>query len=506
MQRVAHGGHFPFELKEDSDAGSHSTQSMPFNYLFGNLQNQPKSLLPEDPSTVDALIELGKTMRAPKNDLPFSSIPSGYTYFGQLVDHDISFTQARKPSADPPSCDFTRPGFGVLPLKDALNHAVNARKSMLQLDVLYNCPALRDGARMRLGEVTITVPAGAEPPIPRKDNHHDVPRVASSADSTPLIGDPRNDNNLIVSQMQVAFLRAHNAFVGQGHTFDEAQTLLRQHYHWILIDDFLKRVADPTIVADTLTRADPLYDPQVNQFLPLEFTVAAYRFGHSLVRLSYYFNNVLPGISFSGLVTVKQLRNDDVPTPTLPDKRIIQWERFAEGGKMLGLNCASRIHTQMVTPLFKVLDEKGNEMKCEANLAVMDLLRGYMMRMPTGQAVAAELVARRRKVPIMSPAEIETAAIGPQKKALQSACFANGTPLWFYILAEAATLGKGNQLGPVGSTLVAEVLIGLVRNSPNSILPPPGAAPAWSPMKTATGQFKLQDLLLFAGVFDPNAT
>ena len=117
------------------------------------------------------------------------------------------------------------------------------------------------------------------------------------------------------------------------------------------------------------------------------------------------------------------------------------------------------------------------------------------MRLPTGQAVAGLL-----GVPVLGKDDI-LAAAGTQEQidALEAGGFVSRTPLWFYILAEAAHFHGGDRLGPVGSTLVAEVLVGLTRRSEDSILKVPG----WTPsLPSATpGTFELADLLKFAGVF-----
>ncbi len=85
-----------------------------------------------------------------------------------------------------------------------------------------------------------------------------------------------------------------------------------------------------------------------------------------------------------------------------------------------------------------------------------------------------------------------------QPAILKESGFLTRTPLWFYILAEAAFYSRGHHLGPVGSTIVAEVLIGILHNSTDSIL----GDPHWRPTLGDTpGQFDLEDLLKLAGVF-----
>jgi hypothetical protein len=140
-----------------------------------------------------------------------------------------------------------------------------------------------------------------------------------------------------------------------------------------------------------------------------------------------------------------------------------------------------------------------------AMLAVRNLLRGYQLRMPTGQAVARALHKKLkdvRDIPVLTAAQIRKGAGGgeagdKQRKVLRDSGFDERTPLWYYILAEAALLRDGRRLGPVGSTIVAEVLVGLIRRSPNSILAP---GINWKPNLPSEepGEFTLHDLLRYA--------
>jgi hypothetical protein len=68
------------------------------------------------------------------------------------------------------------------------------------------------------------------------------------------------------------------------------------------------------------------------------------------------------------------------------------------------------------------------------------------------------------------------------------------TPLWLYILREAAVRGGGDHLGEVGGRIVAEVIVGIVRNDPESYL---SSNPSWRPSLPSheAGIFKIRDLL-----------
>lgn len=470
-----------------------------FDFLFPDLQNDPANLLPVDPQTVANLKRLGQTMLdvSPRDEMN-SSVPSGYTYFGQFIDHDITFevTSGNLTSIHDPN-------LAPLSLDDIRNNIRNTRSATLDLDSVYEGLAPRAGEKMRVGANTPL--NGTEKPLLRpagKDTNNDLPRRPRSSDPSTdreaLIGDPRNDENTIVSQLHTAFLRAHNAIVDKGNDFTSARRLLRQHYQWIVIHDFLPRIADPSIVKKVLY-SNSVYKPDSHYFfMPLEFTAAAYRFGHSMIRADYDFNlnfntsgddGTFPaslGLLFTFTALTGQLGNND----TLPDNWIIEWENFVEAGG--SFNFARRFDTKLVEPLFTLRDFEGQPLPDEARLAVRNLLRGYLLRIPTGQAVANKL-----GITPLTPAEIVAAAASDDQAAvLTETGFDNRTPLWYYILAESAHLG-GERLGPVGSTLIAEVLIGLIRRSEDSILSHDG----WSPtLGSAPGKLTLPDLLDLAGV------
>lgn len=519
MVRVSHGSAFPIELEEKFAPKSSTPRVVPLGFLFPELTTQPDKRLPDLEDTVDNLKKLAETMRADSDDLRFSDIPAGYTYFGQFVAHDMAFFDlgVRHPEHPQSSCDFrnlTEPlgqkSFEILK---------NKRSSQLQLDSIYEAAEfLDDAAHLRVGQCTrSTVAHDVLPNDAELDDFHDVPRVPVDAGPDercdPLIGDPRNDNNLIVSQLHVAFLRAHNALVDQERGsapvqpkhFTAARTRLRQLYHHVLIDDFLKTIADENIVNEVLQK--PIGDADAPGFcLPLEFTAAAFRFGHAMIRNTYYYNDRLPLVSFNALIPRNQMRAEGNPTPTLPKSKIMQWKRFVarRNGSIQtdNPNFARLIGPTLVMPLFKVLDENGQPTHCEVNLATMDLLRGYMLRLPTGQAIADELLARGRNIRKLENHEVLEAAVSnKQRTILRDAGFDAKTPLWFYILAEAKQLGGGNKLGPVGSAIVAEVLIAFVRSSADPILPKAGSNDVgFIPPETTSGEFKLPDLLRLAGV------
>jgi hypothetical protein len=480
-----------------------------FDFLFPDLQNDPNNLLEEAATTPANLARLGETMiddPGPGNDpAGDSDISAIMTYFGQFIDHDITLELA---SADLPT--LTSPTLAPLPLDEIRNNLKNARSATLDLDSVYDLPAARDGDKMVIGTVSPT--PTQDPPFTRpagKDDFNDLPRGPRTADPATdraaNIGDPRNDENTIVAQLHLAFLRAHNKLVDRWHSFTQPRRVLRQHYQHLVIHDFLMKVADKKIVKGILKNGTQFFKPfQEPFFMPLEFAVAGYRFGHTMVRTDYDFNvnfNTHGGIraTLGLLFTFTALTGELGDNDTLPENWIIEWENFTGNNPR---SKARLFDTKLANPLFHLTRSDGTqEVGLGAMLAVRNLLRGYLLRMPTGQALANAM-----NLTPLTAAELEQVASqvtpAPGKESqldvLRSSGFAERTPLWYYILAEAAFHGKGKHLGPVGSTLIAEVLIGLIDRSENSIL----RTMSWEPTlpMANNGKFTLEDLLRFAGV------
>jgi nucleoid-associated protein YgaU len=470
--------------------------------------------LPESADTVAQLKALGRSMEDPGGDDPGDAdIPAVYTYFGQFVDHDITLEASSFTAAE--LLDDDLEPLGLDQIRTGLQ---NIRTATLELDSVYSLPAPLDPANpAKLLVGTVSSLNGTDKPQlrpPGKGDDNDLPREPRSPDIThdraALTGDPRNDENTIIAQLHLAFLKAHNALVDQGRSFEEARRLLRQHYQHIVIHDFLKRVADPAVVDDIVQYGNRWYNTLAEPFfMPLEFSVAGFRFGHTMIRNDYDFNLNFNTTGEAGTTSANlpllftftalsgQLGFGQGPTETLPDNWIIEWENFVEDGGP-AKSKARRLDTKLATPglfdLRNLVGQPEQPAPDASRLAVRNLLRGYGLRMPTGQALATHLGFAP-----MTAAELEAAAASPeQAQVLQQSGFSERTPLWYYLLAEAKHHGGGQHLGPVGSTIVAEVLIGLVRRSDDSILRYPGWAPSLP--SSTPGQFELADLLRFAGV------
>jgi hypothetical protein len=257
-----------------------------------------------------------------------------------------------------------------------------------------------------------------------------------------------------------------------------------QLYQTIVVEDYLKRIIRPDVFAKFRERPDLLY---TGRFMPVEFSAAAFRFGHTMIRGSYELNLNLSNLHLEKLVGMPPLTYDHLPMGW-----IIEWEKFVDGGS----NRARQISTQMVEPL-SLLKDPNNPFNDQKSLAVRDLLRGYIFSLPTGQAVAKLIGAEQET---LTAADFQRLVPETQWNVLSNSEFLEKTPLWFYILAEAVREKEkerhpdNDYLGTVGSHLVAGVLMGLLARSTNSVFQN-------GPSRLGT---TLTDLLRLAGVLSGN--
>jgi hypothetical protein len=511
-----------------------------FGYLFQQLADEfPAHHIPGDPAAVTAALKnLGAAMletrpaadtAAPPSD---STIPSVYTYWGQFIDHDITANTDRKNAVT----DVTREPLVPLEPAAVVADLRNLRQPALNLDSLYGdgpfAPAdpavpgvAYDGVAMRVGEVAQVNDNGSPldgVPVPSADDRlHDLPRTGS----TPLIGDGRNDENLIVAQLHVAMLRFHNAVLEwvRAHegpytdeeTFDRVRDLVRWHYQWLVVNDYLKTIALPGIVDKVLLITPRHFRPADGEtYMPLEFSVAAYRFGHSMVRGGYDFNrnfgkpgNVLPFAPF-GLIFAFTGAARPEPfagrTTVLPANWVIEWDRMVHKGDSDSGHFARKIDTRLAPPLNDMINQISPQevlpppiQTILKSLATRNLLRGYQLAIPTGQAVAGAL-----GVAPLTEDELRQGNSDEVNAALTEGGFLTATPLWFYVLKEAEVRANGNSLGEVGSRIVAETIIGQLLADPDSYLQ---RGSGWTPMFGAVlpdGEpiVTIADLFRFAGL------
>jgi Animal haem peroxidase len=510
-----------------------------FGYLFKDLADAfPANHLPGVPQNViQGLNELGAAMvegfeeppPPPPNGPPRPSlnspIPPIYTYWGQFIDHDLTLATDND-SVIP----IIGPDLPPVPPHEVVKKLSNMRTPALNLDSVYGdgpfapepppgkVAVKYDGIKLQLGQLT-QVGLGQIPPV--DDLERDLPR---GDNAVALIGDHRNDENLVVAQLHVAFLRFHNAAVdwvranerervSDPEVFLRARDLTRWTYQWLVVHDYLRTVARTDVVDHVETSDSNLLDlPGRGVYMPIEFSVAAFRFGHSMVRGGYDWNrnfgrpgnNGRDGASLLELFQFTGKHNPPMAfgLPSLPDNWPAEWDRMVDKDSLFSDRFARRIDTQIAPPLSTLANEGNSEQLDEQmrallkHLARRNLLRGYRLSAPTGQAVAGALGV----VPL-SKDELLSNAGAKMTAALENNGFLDATPLWFYILKEAEVHERGSRLGKVGSRIIAETIIAQLRADPGSYLNQTSWGPAQG-VRLRNGQpvRSIADFLRFAGV------
>src|SRR6266568_3891726 len=306
----------------------------------------------------------------------------------------------------------------------------------------------------------------------------DLPR---NAQGMALIGDPRNDVHLFVSQLHLAMLKVHNLLVdrlredGELEVFDAARRAITWHYQWIIVNDFLPKLVGQTLMDELLAEGPRYYKPEGPSYIPLEFADAAYRYGHSQIRRSY------------------RLQADGPELPVFPDllgfqpvpaNRRVDWSQlFAFPGRPAP-QLSKKIDGRLARSLIELPAAITGTVEVEAyhSLAVRDLQRGQAYGLPSGEALSHGL-------------GIEP--LGTDDIGLRAWGWRGETPLWYYLLKEAEVRSGGDQLGPLGGRIVAEVLLGIIDRDPESYR---AVQPDWRPTLPATrpGSFDMADLLAAA--------
>lgn len=486
--------------------------------LFGRMFDLPPLVVADA-----ALVALAKEMKDtpdpdsdPQGD---AAMPAGMTYLGQFIDHDITFdtTSLAEKIEDPEGREnFRTP---ALDLDSVYGLGPGGSPHLYERDPVTFAP----GPRLLLGTAAASPFVNAQLQVLRLIPDlvdHDLPRQPRTG--TAIIGDPRNDENLLVAQTHVAFMRFHNKVcdhlkqqgVAAGELFARAREQVTWHYQWIVLHEFLEAITGEPGIADRIVyQGRKWYRFQTFPFMPIEYAVAAYRFGHSMIREVYSHNAVFrPGgatpatlqllfafTAKSGQIVGSMLPPaqppNPLPQPVLPSNWVIDWRRFFDLGTPAGapgfhMNHARHIDPYLTPALHTLPGESGDA----AILPFRNLKRGVMMGLPSGQDIA-----NRIGVAPLTPADIgDRGADGAV--ARQHGLHAQ-TPLWYYILKEAEVRGGGEHLGPLGATLVAEVLVGIVQGSRAAYL---SAQPAFKPTLGATpGRFTMADLIRFADAVNP---
>jgi hypothetical protein len=485
---------------------SPSTQCTAVARSFGRMfPSLPAARWPA--ADVDALAQ---RVMAPEEDDPTpegqvdpeenADIDAGYTYIGQFIDHDL--TLDNRPD------DLTTP---VDPTT-----LVNGRTPAFDLDSIYGGGP--DASPQLYAPDHVHLLLGA--PLSGADGDPGAVDLPRDANGQALAGDGRDDENRIVASLHTIMLRFHNRWVDRltaqhpewppARVLAEAQRAVRWHYQWAVLTDFL-----PTMVGRPALSAvfggDPrrprltFYKPCA-QATPVEFSVAAYRFGHSMVRPIYRLNAAMPA-RLPVFSLVPDGSGDIGGFRPSPPNLAVDWRFFLQMGRTRspGVPQSSyRIDNSLVFPLSLLPGPARGA--GPASLAVRNLLRGEQVGLPSGQSVARAMGIR----PLRDDQILVGEATGDPGDAVPitavSPAFAGKAPLWTYVLAEATAsafpVARGRivgrqvapfRLGPVGGRIVAETFAGMLQADRTSVLWAPGFRP--DPSIAPGGRFGFRELI-----------
>jgi hypothetical protein len=393
------------------------------------------------------------------------TIPAGFTFLGQFLDHDMTFDVFSNINVIGTDPDQVRNA--LTPTLDLGN--VYGRGPVLDA-FLYD----KDGATLLYGN--------------SQNQSHDVCR---NAVGTAIIGDPRNDDNIFVSQIELAFIKFHNQVVKdlRGHyseteLFQQASQLVRWHYQWIVYNDFLPRFIGAELFQKLVDNGPQYYTLRTLE-IPVEFSAAAYRMGHVTVRQTYQVNTE---------ITQQQIFDAHMPGTFLSPGNRVDWKYLFETDPKTQPQSSKLFDTLLATELlslptsaipgYEEFSLNGQPDPLYLSLAGRNLLRHNEYNLPAGQTIAKALGER-----VYSNEEL----------GLPSSWNSDVAPLWYYILKEARLANKGRFLGPVGGRIVGEVFFGILLNDSTSFLNNAG----WKPTYGSNGRFTMADLLRIADAYTP---
>lgn len=400
-----------------------------------------------------------------------STIPAGYTYLAQFITHDITLNSRSR----------RVPWTNIGPSK-------NERTPFCDLEVIYGfdkplepgAPSRSDlletKSRLKIGWTEGDGTGG----LYGRSFPNDLPRENGS--SKAILIDQRNEDNLLVAQIHVAFIRFHNAIadhLGDDNTtatFEKARRIAIRHYQSIILNDFLPKIVKEEVLKDVTDNSNKFYSPDVERpRLPFEFSFAAFRFGHSMIRNAYQWNrifnndNTSPKAMLSDLIKFTHKGGGIEHYKKLQSAWAINWNWFFDIDDSIKtqknrFNFARRIDT-LITPSLGLMRNTSGEYMRKGSLAALDLFRVDSLGLCSGQTYAKRMKKKVKNLNVLSPEQLDL-LLDPDELKI---AFRENTPLWFYILAEAQIEGKGT-LGDVGSYIMAETFIELLKLSPFSIM------------------------------------
>jgi hypothetical protein len=442
-----------------------------------------------------------------------STLPAEYTYLGQFIDHNLDFDETPQPEANVDPSTLRNFESFRFDLNNVFGGGPTVDPELYASDHKHLLVSGRLGTPNANGFPTVTGNGG-------------VFDLARNTTGGAILVEPRDDENQILSQISAAFVAFYNDFVDRGMGYARARQLTEDYYQEIVLTDVLPAFVGQSTInkylmfgANGALQVNTPNLPNAN-FTPIEFSVGAYRFGHSLVRNDYHINDIFPppGVDIDNNVAIFNLGSfqfgdlsGGAPLPAAngsttttctattfcevpsPAGHQIEWKYFVPelnaNPNDPGINFARKTTTTIGPALFDLPaeaiagcpDQASPVCNGTGDLISRDFARGNFDGLASGQTIARALGCHA----------IPAAQINPT----HDAAFNTGTPLIYHVLAEAQR--SGQTLGCVGGSIVAQTFIQVLWDTPNSIVHTNFQPdPSLTPLAPETPKFSFGDLLV----------
>ena len=444
-------------------------------------------------------------------------LPAGYTYLLQFIAHDMvdsvpSFgisgrniiPGARNARLAPLMLETL---YGSSP--DEVPHAYMLTERQLQNGLV---PRIR----LRVGRRASTTPGGH--PSPERDPYcpfRDIARNTSqkTADGVQdasehlteaMLADVRNDAHALISQLTILFQLLHNHVISllEGATTPTAETLrlppgelayrefecarmvVTLIYRNIIEKDVLRRILDTRIHRRYLIEKKPLLDR--GKGIPQEFSFGAFRFAHAIVRDSYKLNSFSSEgatdealLLSASLAHLNEMGIDPLVKLPLKENWFVDWAHFFENSKGIEPNFSRKIAPHYpvalsVAPITFPIKVPGVD---AGGLMHRDLVSAAFAGVLSVPALIR--TAREKGIEIIEDFSVWQGRLRTWLNSIEHlfspsdvSRLVEDPPLPFFVLFEAAGIGRtdeadcGERLGPLGSLIVAETILGSMAEHP----------------------------------------
>ncbi len=397
---------------------------------------------------MDSEAEESGGRKAPEN----LNLPVGYTYFGQLVAHDITshrFLGVQKNSLRLQTIYGMGPGASP----QFFEHNYNPETKFIFRAIKFDLDSYQSSKGKVYDFKRIDV-----------NKSDDAPTRQSGI---PLMADGRNDQNFLISQLTVQMMRLHNRLVenyysknkNQSEIFRAAADDLIHRYQRVILTDYLPRILFngkklvQKIVDDNNFR---VFDHKKDCVLSETFALAAFRFGHSQVRQMYQ-------TEINGTLNFLFGENSDLRGFVRDTTRRIDWICLLAENKDEGaFQPAKAFDTNIVMSL--------------GNLGFFPAGKRSLIKKNLEASIANFALTKDIREKWYEYIQDQSKTFTDEKlkdfeKATEKWQYEDGkVPLWAFFLLEAQHLAGGQTLGPISSRIVAEQIIWLLKKDPNSVL------------------------------------